>query len=185
MCGRYFVDRQVLSALQKYSEDDLNVTTRDIHPGDKAPVILFGQRFYVRQMTWGLPAKQGLHINARVESVLERPTFKEDFQQRRCIIPCRRFYEWDYDHRKVSFYEDEERIVYLAGFYDRQDHFIIMTTAANESMIPIHDRMPFILEATELRFYFDDERYLSLLHKKMPQLKNDQSFKQMSLFDEP
>lgn len=51
MCGRYFVDRQVLSALQKYSEDDLNVTTRDIHPGDKAPVILFGKHFYVRQMT--------------------------------------------------------------------------------------------------------------------------------------
>lgn len=183
MCGRYYVDHKILSALQQYSEDELNLAPRDVHPGDQAPVILYDHRFYVAKMTWGLKAPSGLHINARSESVLERPTFKDDFAHRRCVIPCTQFYEWDYNHTLVTFYDDHP-ILYLAGFYDLDRRFIIMTTAANESMEPIHDRMPFILQASELRFYFDDERYLSLMHKKMPSLKHSQPFKQMSLFDE-
>ena len=184
MCNSYLIDHQMLLSLSKYSRDHVESSTRIVKPGDLAPVILFDESFYITSKKWGLPSVNGVHINARSESVLQKVTFKDHIKKRRCIIPARRFYEYDPHHQQVGFNYHNERLIYMAGFYDEDDHFIIMTTAANASVSPFHDRMPLILEAKDLRFYFDDDYYERLLKKKQPDFDNDAFYRQLSLFDD-
>jgi putative SOS response-associated peptidase YedK len=174
----------MLASLAQYAKESLDETSRVIKPGDLAPVILFKDHFYIESKKWGLPSSNGVHINARSESVLNKMTFKDHIRQRRCIIPARRFYEYDPHHNQVGFQYHNKHLIYMAGFYDEEDHFIVMTTAANESVAPFHDRMPLVLEAKDLRFYFDDDYYESLLKKKQPKFDNDATYQQLSLFDE-
>lgn len=183
MCGTYLIDRAVIASLQKYAKEKLIATTRDVHPSEEAPVILFNGQFYVKKMKWGFPAKSGLLINARSETALEKVSFKDSLQKRRCLIPTRQFYEWDGNHQKISFRYKNNHLMYLAGFYDEDDHYIIITTKANKSMQPYHDRMPLILEPKELKLWFDDRFFKPLLEKTPPLLKALKAYEQLSLFE--
>lgn len=61
------------------------------------------------------------------------------------MIPAAGFYEWSRQKEKNTFYRKDGKPLYLAGFYDRfdkEDRFVILTTVANASMRPVHDRMP-------------------------------------------
>lgn len=184
MCGSYLLDRAILASLQKYAKEELTGETRDIKPSDWAPVILYHDTFCVQKMQWGFSGKSGLLINARAETALEKVTFKESLQKRRCLIPTRQFYEWDHDHQKISFRYQNGHLMYLAGFYDRQGHYIIITTKANQSVAPYHDRMPLILEPKELKMWFDDRYVEDLLKKKPPLVKAHKAYEQLCLFGE-
>ena len=100
-------------------------------------------------------------INARGESVAEKPSFRAAFRRRRCIVPANGFYEWQQlsDQQgggKQPFYIHpvEGEFFALAGLWERWtrpadgeelDTFTIVTTEANAAMRPLHDRMPVIL----------------------------------------
>lgn len=106
--------------------------------------------------------------------------------KRRCIVPARHYYEWDSEKNKVTFYRNDSRVIYMAGFYNRftdGDHFIILTTEANNSVRNVHDRMPLILEEKELQDWIYDDSYLNFaLTKKSPELVQYQEYVQQSLF---
>ena len=128
------------------------------------------------EMTWGFPQyqKSGLLINARAETVLERKMFRDSVLHRRCIIPAKQFYEWDSDKNKAAFLRENQPILYMAGFYNcflDEDRFVIITTQANESVSPVHHRMPLILDGNELEDWVYDDTFLEFaLHKIPPQL---------------
>jgi putative SOS response-associated peptidase YedK len=96
-------------------------------------------------------------INARSETVAEKPAFRRAFSRRRCLIPVDGFYEWRRDggrRRPYWFHAPERRPFALAGLWERWQNptlgeplesCAILTTAANAVMQPIHDRMPVIL----------------------------------------
>ena len=98
-----------------------------------------------------------LLINGRGESVCEKPAFKNAMKRRRCLIPADGFYEWKVDGRiKRPFVvrpRDREPVMF-AGLWETWtgpngeeiDTAAIVTTAANETLHPIHHRMPVILE---------------------------------------
>lgn len=74
----------------------------------------------------------------------------------------------------------------MAGFcnrFDNVDRFVILTTAANGSMSPVHERMPLILSEGEIKdWILDDTRIREFLKKESPILSRSQEFEQLSLF---
>ena len=139
-------------------------------------------------MQWGFPQHQGngLLINARSESVLEKRMFRDSVLHRRCIIPAGHFYEWTPSKEKVTFFREGDPVVLMAGFYNQfqeEDHFVILTVPANASVAKVHDRMPLILERSEIEDWVYDNGFLDFaLHKKQPLLQKYQPYVQQSLF---
>ncbi len=193
MCGRYYVDdetaREIQRLVRKVSAELAGQRKGDIRPSEKS-VALIGEEEHLaaKMMYWGFPQQQqkGLLINARSESVLEKPTFRESIQKRRCIIPARKYYEWDADKNKATFSREDGGLLYMAGFYNlysEQDRFVILTTQANESVRRTHDRMPLILEGRELEDWLYDASYWKEALKQTPTpLKKYQEYEQLRLF---
>lgn len=96
-------------------------------------------------------------INARAETVRDKPAFRDAFKHRRCVVPADGFYEWRRDGRVKTpfwFHPTHGRLLRFAGLYetwkDRETGhslrtFAILTTAANDVVGAVHDRMPAIL----------------------------------------
>lgn len=144
--------------------------------------------FELKEMHWGFPQyqKKGLLINARAETALERRTFCDSVRHRRCIIPAKHFYEWDSDKNKVTFFREDRPVLFMAGFYNRfqnEERFMILTTQANASVNPVHNRMPVVLDESELEDWVYDDKFTEYaLHKIPPKLWRKQEYEQQSLF---
>ena len=192
MCGQYYVDDETAREIEKIVRDldrKLHVErTGDIRPSQRAAVIKGENKQLMADcMAWGFPRfdGKGLLINARAESAMERKTFRNSVQHRRCIIPAKSFYEWDKSKEKFSFERYDSPVLFMAGCYNQydQDRFVILTTDANPSVSPVHDRMPLILEPDELESWvLDDGATEFILHKTPVMLKSSTEYKQMSLF---
>lgn len=195
MCGRYFYDEKTAYDISSDLNIDVNsslMRNGDITPA-MSPVVIAADKtsndfdLRVAGMFWGLPGKYNkLIINARAESVQDRSMFTEAFEKRRLIIPAAGFYEWDKDRNKVTFRRKDSRPIYLAGFYtlsDNRDSFVIMTTAANESMIKVHDRMPLMIEKQHVKdWLYDGDAAKDMLSAEMPLLDSRVDYEQLSLF---
>ncbi len=117
-----------------------------------------------RALKWGLvppwsrdPRNGAKMFNARGETVMEKPAFREAFAHRRCLIPVDGFYEWRKQGRErlpLYFHAGDDRLLALAGLWEHWEYpggeviesCSILTTAANDLMRPIHHRMPVILD---------------------------------------
>ena len=147
------------------------------------PVIQSEDPESIRMFKWGLipfwvkdyQAAEDIRrktFNARMETILEKPSFRESVKSRRCLVLCRGFYEWQQrDKEKIPHYiylRDESPIA-MAGLYenwtDRETGEIIqsctiVTTAANSMMEKIHNtkkRMPLILGPDNEKAWIDPE----------------------------
>ncbi|MCA1564431.1 MAG: SOS response-associated peptidase [Acidobacteria bacterium] len=120
---------------------------------------------------WAKDASMGARlINARSETVEEKPSFREAFKKRRCIIPADGFYEWRRTGGKKQpffFRMRDERPFGFAGLWERWEgeagriinSCTILTTEANEVLRPVHDRMPVILHPDDYELWLGaDER---------------------------
>ena len=180
MCSRYHVDNKTIAEIQKIVsivEQSALTCSGDICPSDSAPVIdnsASGLR--LRTMKWGFPKAEGkgLLINARAETADQKPAFRESLTHRRCVVPVSRFYEWDKVKRKTTFSRPDSRLLCFAGVYrvdDSGPRFVILTTEANESVLPVHERMPLIIDreqATE--WIYDARKIQTILRQKMPSM---------------
>ena len=124
-------------------------------------------------LRWGLipswskdPAIGNRLINARAETAREKPSFRNAFRRRRCLIPTNGFYEWQRRERGKQPYfvrMRDDRLFAFAGLWDRWESpdkgviesCTILTTAANAILAPIHDRMPVILPPAEYARWLD------------------------------
>ncbi|MCM1222761.1 MAG: SOS response-associated peptidase [Lachnospiraceae bacterium] len=208
MCGRYYVDddtareieklvRQAEEKLKKAAsshraeqEVRLEITAKDIHPTDLAPILVSsGSGLECRWQRWGFPGFQKGQVifNARCESAMEKPLFREGILHRRAVIPAAGFYEWNREKKKYTFYREGHSAVFLAGCcrkYEDGDRFVVLTTQANASMEPVHDRMPLVLEGEEAAdWILEDAKAGEILQKTPPLLERRTEYEQMSLFD--
>ena len=163
--------------------------TAAVFPSQKATVLMGRERHLeAERMLWGFPRfdGRGLLINARAETAAERRTFRESILHRRCVIPAKGFWEWNKSKEKFSFERPDAQVMFMAGCYDcfdGQERFVILTTEANPSVKPVHDRMPLILERNELEDWVtDDGAAEHFLHKTPVLLERDAEYEQMSLF---
>lgn len=208
MCGRFYVDEGTAREIERVIRGvDLRIQkmrTGDIYPSQSAGILTCHSQqknplsagpaaknspaLELNEMHWGFPQyqKKGLLINAKAETVLERRTFRESVLHRRCVIPARQFYEWDLDKNKVTFFREDRAVLFMAGFYNRfQDEvrFIILTTQANASVSPVHNRMPLVLDEGELEDWVYDDKFTEyVLHKTPTELRREQEYEQQSLF---
>ena len=193
MCGRYYVDDETAREIEKIVRNldrKLHMElTGDIRPSQSAAVIRGKEEnLMTKCMVWGFPGFEGkgLLINARAESALERKTFRDSIQHRRCIIPAKGFYEWDKSKEKFSYERKDAPVLFMAGCYNRyqgEERFVILTTEANPSVAPVHHRMPLILDPEELEDWVLDGRATEyILHKTPVLLRSSTEYKQMRLF---
>lgn len=183
MCGRYQVDfeankelKKVLNQLnQKYPGNQIK--KGEVFPTNQAAILVRYQDEVAAEIsTWGYPqfTGKGVIINARAETAFEKKTFRESVISRRCVIPTSGFYEWDKEKNKYLFTEKGEDVLYLGGlfqFYNEGNRFVILTTAANESMKEVHHRMPIILKKEQVMpWLMDMEQANILLHVMPPML---------------
>ena len=137
-------------------------------------------------LKWGFPGfdKGRLLINARAEGVRTRPTFADSFANRRCVLPAAGFYEWDSSKEKVVFRLLDRPLLYLAGIYrpyGAEKRFVVLTREANDSMKPVHDRMPLILTKEEVRPWVGDtEAAEAILAKELPRRAAERPYEQMT-----
>ncbi len=101
-------------------------------------------------------------INARSETARQRPAFRDALERRRCVVPADGFYEWTGPkgaRRPLWFHAPSGGLLHLAGLYESWRNpetgepvrtFTILTTAANDLIAPMHDRMPAILSADDV-----------------------------------
>ena len=169
MCGRYIVmsDKEIEEIQniareidRKYGEGSM--PSGEIFPTNTAPVFVKSESGYGAElMTWGFPKYQGsgVIINARAETAREKRTFSDALAARRCVIVSTGFFEWTHTPRqkkeKYLFNDPHSPVLYMAGLYTPPaagglPRYVILTTAANESMREIHDRMPVILRKEEI-----------------------------------
>jgi putative SOS response-associated peptidase YedK len=162
MCGRYYIEisdeelREISKSAATRAElsyRDMSIdmkTEGEIYPSNVVPVITSKG---ITPMKWGF-AFQGrkLLINARFESFLNKPTYKNC---KLCLIPASGYYEWKQDSDpkvKYAFYR-EGHPLYLAGLYkefEDEPRFVILTREAVGEARKIHHRMPVILPVKDV-----------------------------------
>ena len=191
MCCRYYADecfRKKLNDILKsenirYAELIYADGGQDIRPSDASTVIC-GDGYGLRTATmyWGFtnPFRKGLIINARSETVREKKLFADSIMNRRIVVPASGFYEWDPYRSRFRFTLPEDEIMFLAGFYHNEQgipKYTILTADANESLRPVHDRMPLIIGKNEIRSWIRDGDKLSefLERPQIPLLREQDS----------
>jgi putative SOS response-associated peptidase YedK len=176
MCGRYTITAtpEVLRALFGYTEQPNFPPRYNIAPTQPIPIVRLvdGKRNFAL-VRWGLlpswvkdPKKFTLLINARGESAAEKPAFRAAMKRRRCLIPADGFYEWQASGaRKQPYYIHKKsgEPFAFAGLWEtwtgpngeELETAAIVTTAANKTLAPIHDRMPVILAPDAFDLWLD------------------------------
>lgn len=172
MCSRYYIKHKMYDNLPAFLiAADSRRYTGDIRPSEKAMIIRKGSKgLEIGDLSWGYPSKNnsGLVINARVESLHDKPMFCDDVMNRRCLIPASGFYEWDKEKQKATISVQDEQLIYFAGIYSIRsgmERFVIITREASEEMSRIHERMPLIVPGESMEQWFSDD-YRNILQSE-------------------
>ncbi|MDQ2808932.1 MAG: SOS response-associated peptidase [Chloroflexota bacterium] len=216
MCGRYTLAATVAQVAMRFGATvgpaagaagaaervgqsealaDLDGPRFNLAPGQLHPVVVpQGAGRQLTAMTWGLvprwarePSARYSTINARAETVAEKPTYRGPLRQGRCLVPASGFYEWQGSGKsKQPYYmqvvgdDGPGALFAFAGLYDCWHgpdgaalwSYTIITTTANDRLTPIHARMPVILppaaEAAWLDPQAGEAAWLDLLRPYAP-----------------
>ena len=193
MCSRFYYAKDFYQKLNNIAELDgyelkLENDLTDVHPSETS-ITLFqeGNHVTAKNMLWGFTSNydKSLVINARSESVREKPMFSESIALRRCIIPASGFYEWDANKARYRFFMPEGGLILMAGIYRNEptgNRYTILTTDANETMAPVHNRMPVIISEDEIRPWLrDDTKTDEILNRVPGLLAKEQDAGQISM----
>lgn len=194
MCGR-FTNKATKQQIEKEfktvgKNPEIFAPRYNIAPSQLIEVVFAPEaERLLAQLKWGLvpswakDAEIGNRmINARAETLDEKPSFRDAFKKRRCLIPATGFYEWDKKGKAAGgkqpyyFYLKEREVFGFAGLYeewhDRETGEVletctIITTEANEILKPVHDRMPVIIEPVDYDQWLDSKETKPDRLKKM------------------
>jgi putative SOS response-associated peptidase YedK len=175
MCGRFVITSapEALRQLFGYLEHPNYPPRYNVAPTQPIPVILNDNGRHFRLMRWGLwpawvkdPRKFTLLINARAESIKEKPAFKNAIRRRRCLIPADGYYEWHvsdgikrpyFIHRRdghpIGFAAVSETWVGPNG--EEVDTVAIVTAAASADLAMLHHRVPVTIAPGDFAFWLD------------------------------
>ena len=168
MCGRYVVknpvtktSKLVKSAIQVEDTENYNA-----HPYQKLPVIKkYKNGNTLEALKWGLIPGWAKDkdfkalINARVETIDEKISFKKLIKDFRCVAVANGFYEWKREEKvKIPYYfvREDRKPIFFAGIYEN-NQFCLITEEANENIKAIHHRQPVILSQTDINRYLNLE----------------------------
>jgi putative SOS response-associated peptidase YedK len=176
MCGRFVITSPpaALRQIFGYLEQPNFPPRHNVAPTQPIPVVIIenGARHF-RLMRWGLlpswvkdPGKFTLLINARAETVQEKPAFKNAIRRRRCLIPADGYYEWqgsEKPKRPHFIHRSDGRPIGLAGLAEtwigpngeELDTVAIVTAAASAGLSVLHHRVPVTIEPADFERWLD------------------------------
>ena len=144
----------------------------EVFPSDEVLCMIpYGSKIDLAVKKWGIKNKS-LQINARVESLEDRPSY-EAMRNKRCAVICNGFYEWDQDKKKYYVHDDEE-FIYLACIFNDEDELLILTQASEGEFAKIHSRTPVIMDQKEMLRYIHNEKGDIVKKKLFFELKDDE-----------
>ena len=180
MCGRFTSKAKPVEIEREFgvtiSDKKLFEPRYNIAPSQTiAAVVESGGERIVSGLKWGLiphwskdDSFASKLINARAETLAEKPSFREAFKKHRCIIPASGFYEWNKKgsgaKQPYYFYLKDKEIFGFAGLWEEWldktsgeiiETCAIITTEANQVLEPVHDRMPVILKPESYEQWLD------------------------------
>ena len=176
MCGRYLLTStpQALQELFGYPERPNMPARYNMAPTQPVPIVrMWEHRRQFALMRWGLmpswvkdPKGFTLLINARGETAIEKPAFKNAIRRRRCLIPANGFYEWKTDGTRKRPYALLSRHggpIAFAGLWEtwtgpngeEVDTAAIVTTEASRDITHIHHRMPVVIQPNDFDAWID------------------------------
>jgi putative SOS response-associated peptidase YedK len=179
MCGRYTLktDGTTIACQFALAEVPQLAPRYNIAPTQEVPVVRrHDEEKVLDMMRWGLIPSWAKDrsigarmINARAETVAEKPSFRNAFRQRRCLVPADGFYEWlnqGKAKQPYHIYLADSQVFGLAGLWEfwRSPEgesvlsCTIITTEANELMQPLHNRMPVIIPADQYSTWLDPQQ---------------------------
>ncbi len=173
MCGRKTLTKDVESIIQEmgiesWRDSGSYQLSYNISPSQSSPVMIDDMGRHVKMMKWGLipnwatDASIGSKlINARAETLLEKPSFKNLVSNQRCIVLSDGYFEWKRSNsRAIPYYvyNPNNKILPMAGLWDFWKNnsgenifsYTIITTQANSNLKDIHHRMPVILDLKQI-----------------------------------
>jgi len=198
MCGRFSRKATLQAIVDEFEIDEVNGAIEpsyNIAPGQEIAVILKDDSRKLGLLKWGLipgwakdPRIGNRMINARAETLAEKPSFKHPVRRKRCLIVADGFFEWKKEGKqKIPMYiflKDQKPFVF-AGLWDtwtspegkKVSTCTIITTEPNKFMEKIHNRMPVILPKEHIDLWLDrevqDEQQVLPLLKSYPEKEMD------------
>lgn len=172
MCGRYYIEidekelREIAHVVEEkmrdYPDQMTFKTSGEIFPTDVVPVQIGAGEYQL--MKWGFSGfNKSVVINAKSETALQKPMFRESMLERRCLIPASGYYEWQkIGSKKIKYqFYDPNSPLYLAGCWHQEEGnpfhtFVILTRPAIKTFEEIHDRMPVIIPQNHMRAWLYD-----------------------------
>lgn len=193
MCGRYTSITPTSELARFFSVDEVVADETgpryNVAPTDEVPAVaVAGGRTVLGTLRWGLvppwagdPRVGSRMINARAESIHDKPAFRRAFARRRCLMPADGFYEWEVGpggvRRPWYFRHRDGEPLALAAVWEswvgntgpdpadrRLVSCAIVTAAANDTVAPVHPRMPVVLDRATWEAWLDPECEGSSLH---------------------
>ncbi|HYL05126.1 MAG TPA: SOS response-associated peptidase [Thermoanaerobaculia bacterium] len=179
MCGRYTLTApgEIVAEIFELVDVPPILPRYNLAPTQEAAVVRVaapGAPRTLSALRWGLipywaqdPAIGNRLINARAESLADKPAFRDSFRRRRCLVPADGFYEWKKLAAKVKqpylIHRQDRRPFGFAGLWSSWrspesgpvETFTIITTAPNGLLRPLHDRMPAILDPKDFAAWLD------------------------------
>ena len=166
MCGRFVVTNPVAKTkgIVKTAIKVEDTENYNAHPYQQLPVIKkYTNGNTLELMKWGLVpswAKQKEFkplINARLETIDEKISFKKHIKLHRCIAVADGFYEWRREGKtKIPFYflRDDKKMMFIAGIFE-DNQFCLITEHAAENVNEIHHRQPVIINEKDINNYLN------------------------------
>ena len=188
MCGRFQLSvkgKQISERFNTEVFDEMYKPSYNCAPSQFLPVITNKNSSQLSFLKWGLipfwakDSKVGFrNINTRAETIDDKPSFRDAFAKRRCLIPANGFYEWKNNKKRIPFriaLADDELMAF-AGIWDQWKDaegrtittFSIITTVANSLIRSIHHRMPVILDPKNEEQWLKDDNKTALKKLLVP-----------------
>jgi len=185
MCGRKTLTRNVQSiieemAIEEWQDADLYTPSYNLAPTQSTPIMIDHMGRRVKQMKWGLIPNWAKDesigsklINARSETLLQKPSFRNLVAQKRCVVITDGYYEWKKDSRKsIPYYihHPDNKLLPIAGLWDTWKNplgkkifsYTVITTTSMPTIKNIHHRMPVILKPKDIN------SWLQVSHTSFP-----------------
>ena len=168
MCGRYVITNPITKT-KKIVKKAINledVENYNAHPYQELPLIKkYINGNALEKLKWGIVPSWSKKkdfkplINARLETINEKISFKKLIKQKRCVAVADGFYEWKRQEKvKTPYYflRKDKKMIFIAAIYENNE-FCLITEDASENVKPIHHRQPVILHESDVNRYLNLE----------------------------
>ena len=166
MCGRYIVTNPI-SKTEKLVKTAIQIEEKEnykAHPYQELPVIKkYKNGNTLESLTWGLVPNWAKErnfkalINARLETIDEKVSFKKLIKDLRCVAVADGFYEWKREKKEKTpyfFFREDKKTIFFAGIY-QNNQFCLITEEASENIKEVHHRQPVILSEKDINRYLN------------------------------